>query len=157
MYETFWDFQINAPSSKQKNKGGNKLRTYNKLKQNFSLEPYLTAINDTWHRSAYTQIRISSHRLNIEALRGKVKDPTDRLCNMCNLKVMEDEIHFMATCPKYKTPRDNLLLAVKNVPNIQQLNDENKTIWLLTNEDKNICKRVGKYINECLKIRRENT
>jgi len=155
IYEEYWAKEINTTTSKQKNKGGNKLRTYNKLKQNFSFETYLTAIDDIQHRSAFTKLRISSHTLNIENLRGKVTNPKERLCTLCNLQEVEDEIHFLTRCPKYSLLRGPMKREVTNsFPNMSQITDENLTIWLLTNEDKQTCKKVGKYIFECFDIRK---
>lgn len=153
-YEHFWDQELNSATGKQKNKGGNKLRTYNKLKQNFAMEKYLTLIEDTSHRTALTQIRLSSHPLNIETLRGQVTNPNDRICKMCTLNIMEDEFHFIAECPKYKPLRDKLNECITNTPNANTLDRESKTIWLLTNENKTLCKSLGKYIFEGFKIRK---
>ena len=49
-YEAHWWKQLNAVNSNTKNRGGNKLRTYNQLKQNFSLEPYLLHIDNISQR-----------------------------------------------------------------------------------------------------------
>jgi hypothetical protein len=155
-YEHFWHNEINSTNSKQKNKGGNKLRTYNKLKQNFAMERYLTLIEDTHHRTALTQLRLNSHPLNIESLRGHIQNPNNRICTLCNLNKVENEFHLMVECPIYNTLRHKLVDNIINNPNIQHLDQESKTIWLLTNEDKNICKALGKYIFECFKLRKQN-
>ena len=137
-----------------KNKGGNKLGTYNKLKQHFIIEPYLLAIEDKPTRAAYTKLRLSSHPLNIETQRGQIHDPNQRLCQMCNLNKTEDEFHFLTVCPKYTTGRDKLLNTIDMSPRIKELSGENLAIWLLTNEEKNVCKAVGKFILESFQIRK---
>jgi predicted transposase YbfD/YdcC len=153
-YKKFWIQQINNTTSKAKNKGGNKLRTYSKLKQNFAIEKYLTHIEDTSQRASTTQLRLSSHPLNIETLRGTIPNPCDRVCQMCDLNVAEDEFHLLTICPHYETLRETILSTSVNNPNIHILNKEDKAIWLLTNEDKNICKALGKYIHACFKERK---
>ena len=57
---------------------------------------------------------------------------------------MEDEIHFVARarCPFYKMLRQDLKSKIHNT-NIDSLEDEAFAIWLLTNEDKYVCKAVG--------------
>jgi hypothetical protein len=156
-YEQFWDQELGKATSNQKNKGGNKLRTYNKLKQNFAMEKYLTLIEDTSHRTALTQLRLSSHPLNIETLRGQVQNPNDRKCKMCTLDIMEDEFHMVAECPRYQNLRDKLMECTTETPNVNRLDKENKTIWLMTNENKAVCKSLGKYTYECFRARKQST
>ena len=76
--------------------------------------------------------------LHVETLRGTVTDPNDRVCQMCTLNITEDEFHLVAECPAYKTLRENLELKLFKTPNVINLDRDNKAIWLLTNEDKNI-------------------
>ena len=46
-------------------------------------------------------MRISAHNLNIETGRFYNLDRHERVCSMCNLKVVEDEYHFILQCEKY--------------------------------------------------------
>jgi hypothetical protein len=75
---------------------------------------------------------------------------------MCSLNTTEDEFHFIAECPAYNILRNDLESNLSNTPNVMLLNKENKAIWLLTNENKTICKALGKFIHESLKLRRQN-
>ena len=58
------------------------LKTYSNFKVNFGLEPYLYLVRDRRYRKAITQIRTSSHALEIE--RGRYTKPktpvNERLC-----------------------------------------------------------------------------
>jgi len=155
-YTKYWHQQLNSPISKTKNKGGNKLRTYSKLKQHFKLEKYLTLLNNTAHRKALTQLRLSSHQLHIETLRGTIRDPKDRICPKCNLNKTEDEVHFVTECPYYSTHREPILTKLGETPNTSSLNNEDQFIWLLTAEDKDTCQKLGKYIYDCFVIRKGN-
>jgi hypothetical protein len=153
-YEDFWHKELNRDSSTQKNKGGNKLRSYNKLKQHFHIEPYLQNVENTTHRKHITQLRLSAHKLNIESLRGTITDPKLRTCNKCTLNETEDEQHFLLRCTAYSNPRHEFMSNLaQSYPNTQLFNDHHWYIFLLTNEDKTCCKALGKYITTCLNIR----
>ena len=154
-YENYWYQQLNQENSKNKNKGGNKLRTYKQLKTNFELEPYLTNIDNKEHCKLTTRLRLSCHPLNIEAMRGHEPDPAKRTCKICNLNNIEDEPHFVTICPAYNQPRDILMATItQNCPQITHLDNTNKFIWIMTNENKHICKALGKYIEEAFTIRK---
>jgi len=144
-YNTFWYQELNKSAAKSNMLGGNKLRTYNKLKVNFAPEPYLTIVDNNDHRSAITQLRVSSHPLHIESQRGTVQNPKNRLCPFCSDPHMEDEFHFIMECPTYTEYRAELNTLFDNTT-LQQLNKRNKFLWLLTNESKPICKHLGKFL-----------
>ena len=150
-YETQWYQSLNATQSKSKNKGGNKLRTYNQMKQHFTLEPYLEHIDNIIHRKSVTRIRLSSHPLNIESMRMNTPNPQDRICHLCNTKEIEDEEHFIMNCAIYKFHRDDMLQSCLSIcPNFTSLNNRAKFLYLLTNENKIILKALGKFI--CLSL-----
>ena len=140
----------------KKNSGRNKLRTYKLFKTNFTLEPYLTKVKCTQHRKALCQLRVSSHQLNIETLRGKIKDPSLRLCEQCTLAKTEDEMHFLMECHHYKDLRANALREISHSQsNFQYLDHINQFIWLMSNEDTAICKSIGKFIYEAFTKRKK--
>ena len=128
-YEDFWHKELNKETSRNKNKGSNKLRTYKTIKQNFQLEPYLENIDNIDHIKAVTQLRLSSHNLNIECLRGTVHNPEHRTCNLCSLNEKEDEIHFITKCPSYTTLRLQLLSTLDIAPPI--ISSYNDTHWFI--------------------------
>lgn len=152
-YRTYWSENLAAPTTHNK-KGGNKLRTYRLLKQNFMQERYLELVDNNIHRKSLTQLRLSCHPLNIEHLRGKVPDPNDRLCMMCDKQEIEDEIHFVTSCPKYTNERRALLGKIREYANIDHLSARDLFIWLLTNENRHVCKNVARFTHECFKIRK---
>ena len=67
----------------------------------FSLKPYLDSINVLKFRTALARLRVSSHKLEIEAGRwARPYKPVDeRKCNFCNCR--EDEYHFILECRLY--------------------------------------------------------
>ena len=62
----------------------------------FNLQPYLNSVNLKQFRQALTKLRLSSHRLEIEAGRWTkplITPREDRICKQCN--ILEDEFHFL--------------------------------------------------------------
>lgn len=119
------------------------------------MEPYLTNIDNKQHRKLITQLRLSSHNLNIESKRGTIQNPNDRKCHMCNLSEIEDEKHFLVICPAYADVREELYQVAKSQSDHTDTYDNQQwLIWLLTNENKAICKAVGKYVYHCSELRK---
>ena len=81
--------------------GGNKLRTYAKIKDIYEIEPFMSSTTLSIQlKRAKTQIRTSSHDLEIE--RG--------YCKKCiHVHKVEDETHFISECPLYTILRTELL------------------------------------------------
>jgi hypothetical protein len=71
----------------------------------FKLEPYLL-FGTKQQRTLLTKFRISAHNLNIEKGRYIGTKDEDRICNLCKNNI-EDEVHFLITCPlleKFREP-----------------------------------------------------
>ena len=114
----------------------------------FRLEPYLETVDNATDRRQITKLRLSAHRLNIELLRGTVSDPALRLCKECDLGETEDEEHFLLRCKAYSDIRNTFLTEIsRTVPNTLTYDDSHWYIFLLTNEDKAICKALGKFVH----------
>ena len=99
--------------------GQPKLRFYRELKNTFGFECYLDMKTSEWRR-AITRLRSSSHTLNIET--GRYKDasnPKLRECLFClNIlghNIMEDEMHFLASCPLFCSSRSQLPDPLKSI------------------------------------------
>jgi len=154
-YEQYWWEQLTSTQSRTKGRGGNKLRTYNTLKQAFTLEPYLSEIDDMSHRRVLTRLRLSSHNLNIETMRSTNPDPLTRICPMCTHGAMENEEHFTMHCPAYTPERNTLIDTCKlTCPQFNYLTPQDQFIWLMTNEDKTALKAVGKFTWQALETRK---
>ena len=68
----------------------------------FQFQEYLSIFNCAKHCTAMTRLRVSSHRLQIEA--GRWHKPNkipreNRTCVTCN--ILEDEYHFILECATY--------------------------------------------------------
>ena len=132
-----------------------KLRTYKTFKSEMRLEPYL---NYNLPKAIYTSIarfRLSSHNLNIEI--GRHKRPyipaEDRICEKCNLNVVEDEFHCLMACMKWTEPRIKLYeVACSAIYGFLVLskNEQFHEIMISKNIDVNFA--LGKFLHTALKI-----
>ena len=111
-------------------KESSKLRTYGVLKTEIGYESYLSQIKDTQVRISLTKFRLSNHNLMIEKGRHQKIEKNLRFCPFCPGKI-EDEIHFLMEWQAFKT----MLTEISNWGDIiQQLEDRDKFIFLLTNQ-----------------------
>ncbi len=95
--------------------GGNKLRTYRKLKQTYSTEQYVCVITHKRYRSAYAKFRCGVAPLKIETCRyGLNRLPVEqRLCEQCG--VVEDEFHVLMVCAIFDDIRCKVLEDIGNI------------------------------------------
>jgi hypothetical protein len=122
----------------------NKLRSYRRFKTNFGFEAYLDHVKIPKFRTALTRLRISAHRLMIEAGRYKKLKPEERLCTSCN--AVEDEQHFLLHCTKLEAERRKLFDVVHQYNrNFVEYTPEQKFIWLLTNEQCEVNQELAAY------------
>ena len=132
-----------------------KLRNYKLIKHCFEYESYLDTIHDPVKRAKLTRLRLSCHELEIERGRYKGKHLEERLCTNCNLRKIEDEIHFLVECPKYANKRKSLFEFLATVyPFASQLQD-NKLIYKLLMSTKNfdLQKQLASFIFYIYKLR----
>ena len=139
-----------------------KLKTFALFKSTFKFEAYLDIFWDFGIRSNFTKLRLSAHNLQIETGRyGIKKTPrTERYCIHCKSKesyVVEDEVHFLVTCPLFAKDREAMLTSIcAKFPSIRMLSEKNLFIWLLSQEDVYCLERVGKFCTNAFLLR-ENT
>lgn len=128
-----------------------KLNTYyNKFKQSFSYEKYLDVLNVRKFRYIYSSFRSSSHDLEIERGRYANIDRCQRLCTLCNLRVVEDEYHFLLCCGAYKDLRELYLPNKYYVyPSVH------KFIILLATQNDVLIRTVASYLHYAFKRRKE--
>ena len=91
-----------------------KLRIYSLLKKELRQEPFLTV----HHRSGIPElvkIRGGTNRLRIEQGRYKKEAVTERVCESCEGKQIEDETHFMLTCVAYQNLREKMWTEFEEV------------------------------------------
>ena len=83
---------------------------------------YLDFTRKITNRKALVKLLIGNHELMMESGRYDQIPRENRLCPSCNFNEIEDEIHFLFSCPKYSIPRDEFYSKVQfHVYTIKQL------------------------------------
>ena len=97
-------------------KDDKKLTLYKFIKNDYHIKPHLIYLDKKKHQRAFTRLRVSSHKLTIEL--GRYSRPpiprANRLCNFCNSKEVDDEIHFLTKCEFHSEAR----YPLKNYTNV---------------------------------------
>jgi hypothetical protein len=108
---------------------------------------YLSVIGNFEHRRCLTKLRISAHRLHIETGRYQGIPPHQRLCEQCDSGEVEDEIHFLLCCSKFREERQQLFKTIsQSCNNFLQLNPRENFYWLMTCEDVSVLKELCHFI-----------
>lgn len=110
-------------------------------------EKYLS-FHDLYSRKMITQIRSDTSKLAIEKGRFHGIDRINRLCQNCTVNVIEDEYHFILTCPKYRT------LGLKYLPNYyKRWPSIKKFMNLMTTGTRKTLPKLGLYIKHAFSAR----
>ena len=146
-YDRFW---------KNKIRDSGKAFSFRKFKTNISMEPHLTMDLNMKYKIAISRFRLSNHSLMIE--KGRHNKPEkieriDRKCVFCKNEV-ECEVHFLVDCPLY-SPQRNLLdiIIIRTCSRFNNLNSEQKFIFIMSNENATIIKALGRYIIDSFNLR----
>ena len=81
---------------------------YKVIKLNMQFEQYLMQLPYNL-RLCMTKLRVSNHKLPIEALRHRGVERADRICQRCNLHEVGDEAHYLLKCKYFKQQRVTFL------------------------------------------------
>ncbi len=151
-YEEEWF--ISLSSDKGKSGMGNKLRTYKSFKRCLTYEKYLSTVTNITHRTNLTRLRLSAHDLRIERGRyerenNKMLPENKRICKFCTTDSIEDEYHFVMSCPLYARKRQLLFDELS----LNQLNEKEIFLKLMSSRENIISSPFSKYVTECLDIR----
>ncbi len=117
----------------------------------FEYQKYLDFITVRKFRTSLTRLRVSSHRLAVEA--GRWHKPIsipfdDRKCQVCN--VLEDEFHFLFICPVYKELREKYICRFFRIkPNMFKL------VALLHSDREIYIRNIGNYVFRAFEKRNE--
>ena len=80
-------------------------------------------------------------------------DKTERKCYFCEDKI-ENEEHFLINCPLYSPLRLVLeKVCFEHCNRYKDLNEEQKFIFLMSNENEKVIKALGKFISDSLIVR----
>jgi hypothetical protein len=73
--------------------------------------------------------------------------PHQRLCEQCDSGEVEDAIHFLLCCSKFREERQQLFRSIsQSCNNFLQLNPPEKFYWLMTCEDVSVLKELCHFI-----------
>ena len=151
-YVKYWKQNFIA---KYKDNESGKFETYVTFKQTFKYEPYLNQIKNFKERQALTKFRISNHNLQIET--GRYKKPkiprNERFCDICltdQIQNIGNEIHFLLKCPNLSKERAEMMNEITlTCPNMTQLEEKNKLIFLMSAEN-DIIRKIAKFCKNYL-------
>ena len=133
-HKTSFD-QIKSESSK--------LRTYAIFKTEVGIEKYLTEMKNVADRILVTKFRLSNHRLMIEVGRHNNTPRDQRFCPFCP-NLIEDEKHFLFTCPIFTHLRTRYLAPVcEHIRSYQYLPHDAKLQALMHNMESETCKFIA--------------
>jgi exonuclease III len=135
-----------------------KLRTYRLFKKDYKLEPYLEHYNIKRHeKSQLAKFRISNHVLEIEKGRHKHLSLDARICPVCASGQIEDEVHFLMKCTKYKHQRDIFHQSVKTIkPDLHLSDCMSSFIKLMRETNPEILQKLSQYVYESFMIRQNS-
>ena len=85
-----------------------KLRTYALFQINPKTESYVTLLIPKCERSIFCRFRNGILPLSIETGRYRNAPADERLCEICNFNLVEDEIHVLCFPPMYQELRNEL-------------------------------------------------
>ena len=88
--------------------------------------------------------------LNVELGRFVNKKREERICDICKSNV-EDEQHFIFTCPAYKPVRDQFSSFVEQKYDINNL--ANVDLLNIYMSDKSVAYKFGSFLKDCFEIK----
>ena len=143
-------------STIRNNEKSTKLCTYRLIKNDYRIEPHLLYVENKKHQRALTRLRVSSHKLHIE-LGRHVRPPippTDRLCQFCNSREIDDEVHFLITCEFHGENRNSLLADISHLCCLDwNSSPQNKFECIMKSKNKSVLAAVAKFVYNGFKKR----
>ena len=132
--------------------GSTKGETYRQFKDKMAFEKYLE-LPDRKERVSLTKLRVSDHKLGIEeGRRCTPKVPRDqRTCIMCPNDI-DSESHFLMKC-KLFSHRELFEKTVAKYPHFNALDDGQKFIYLMSQEDSDITQSLAKSVHRGFEFR----
>lgn len=129
----------------------NRLLMYSRYKHDLIFENYLDFISEKKYRIALSQFRLSSHELEIERGRYTNVGRDDRICLFCNRNQIENEYHFLLTCPFYTELRKTYLKRY-----YYQWPTLNKFDNLMSTSNRTIVINLAKHVYFSSRLRKQN-
>ena len=131
-----------------------KLAIYSQHKTHICTEDYCKVNLKRGQRSLIAKMRLGVFPINVEIGRYNNIPRSERYCQMCDLRSVEDEIHVLLYCPSYTEERNKLFIhACLMVPNFKDL-DETDQVWQLLSHI-NIIRKTSCFLATVLNTRQE--
>jgi hypothetical protein len=89
------------------------LRLYKQFKKIYAPEPYMDKVINPKHRRVLTMFRISAHRLPIQTGRREGIPLNQRVCKICSLGKLGDELHYITECQNNKIVAERSAFMIK--------------------------------------------
>jgi hypothetical protein len=138
-----------------------KLRLYNKLKDRLVVEDYVLEL-DRDKRRQLTMLRGGTNKLRIETGRWRKESEKERVCNVCLCEEVEDEKHFLLSCPTYVRERSQMFMRIREECQLEDIEkmDLDWQLQLLIGvgwrkKGRQIREIVLDYISKAYKIRKK--
>lgn len=115
----------------------------------FQFQPYLENINIQKFIQSFSKLRMSSHRLEIEAGRWSRPNRTpidERKCSVCG--ILEDEYHFVIECRIYQDLRKKYI-----APYFWMRPSMFKFVELINSTNSTCIRKLSNYIYQAFKCR----
>ena len=129
-----------------------KLRTYVQIKDIFEPEPYVLSNICRQRGSLLTQIRLGILPIKIETGRFMSLPVQQRLCELCEMHKVENEIHFLCECPLYHDFRETLYDHAKLMTNDSvTMGMQEKFVYLMNH----MWREVSCYLVQSWNIRKD--
>ena len=128
-------------------------QTYKTFKTQKQYEPFLDQLSRKLRR-VLLKFRLSDHKLMIEEGRHfRPKIPREnRWCKFCQTTV-EDEQHMLIDCKLYGNRQKWFESISEKCPNFSSLNNHQKFIFLMSQEDEQLTKETAEKISEWFDLR----
>lgn len=141
-----------------------KLRLYRSFKSRLAREEYLDTDLPFVTRKQITQLRSGTNKLRIESGRWNKEALENRICKLCSMGVLEDEVHFLLECHLYERQRLLMLETINHSTPFVITKMSDDKVWmvdfLLGHGPKNpnfrlvVYRAVGQFIDSAMRLRR---
>ena len=148
IYDRFWKIELDkSPNA----------TSFKHYKNSINFESYLSQTKSVKYRIGISRFRLSNHNLMIE--KGRHLKPklerNARKCYMCKDKI-EDEEHFLITCPLFSPQRKTLdNICKENCERYTNFTTNQKFVFIMSNENVNIIKALGQFVSNSLNLREQ--
>ncbi len=128
-----------------------KLDIYRAIKSDFGVEKYLELNISKYEKSLLSQLRYGILPLRVETGRFVNESRQNRICKLCDLNQVEDQLHFVFHCPLYFDNRQEMYRKARlSIPMWDNLFDLDKLSQMFSA----LPRSLGKYVKDSFILRR---